>query len=209
MTAVTSAPERTRDVPHTWRDDLLGLVTGIAVVSFGLAVLRAGGTVTGGTAGLSLLLSYGLPVPFGVLFVVVNLPFFALAARSRGWSFTVRSAVAIAAVSTLTSRQLGLAGLADLSVVYAALMGNTLCGVGLLILFRHQASLGGFNVVALIAQDRHGLRAGYVLMVLDTSVVLLSLTVIDAPHVAASALGAVVLSLILALNHRPGRYTGS
>lgn len=209
MTVLAPAPAPPRSLPHTWRDDLLGLVTGIALISFGLCVLRAGTCVTGGTAGLALLLSYALPVPFGAIFALVNLPFFILAARGRGRLFTARSLVVIVAVSLLTSVQSRLSGLAGLPLGYAALMGNLLCGVGLLVLFRHRASLGGFNVVALILQDRRGLRAGYVQMVLDAFVVLAAITVRPVGTVAVSALGAVLLNLILAVNHRPGRYTGA
>jgi uncharacterized membrane-anchored protein YitT (DUF2179 family) len=97
---------------------------------------------------------------------------------------------------------------AHLDPFYAAVVGNVLCGVGILILFRHRASLGGFNIVALILQDRFGLRAGYVLMAVDTVVVLVSLVAVPPLNVLVSALGAVLLNLILALNHRPGRYLG-
>ena len=75
-----------------------------------------------------------------------------------------------------------------------------------MILFRHNSSLGGFTVVALVVQDRFGIRAGYVLLGLDLLVVLASLTVIDPLLVLISALGAGVMSVIIMLNHRPGRY---
>jgi uncharacterized membrane-anchored protein YitT (DUF2179 family) len=43
-------------------------------------------------------------------------------------------------------------------------------------------------------------------MVLDSLIVLGGLVVADVPRVALSVLGAVVLNLTLAINHRPGRY---
>ena len=92
--------------------------------------------------------------------------------------------------------------------LYAALLGNVLAGVGLLILFRHRACLGGFNIVGLIMQERRGIPAGYVQLVLDLMVLLASLIVLPLPLVAVSALGAVVLNVAIALNHRADRYTG-
>jgi uncharacterized membrane-anchored protein YitT (DUF2179 family) len=86
--------------------------------------------------------------------------------------------------------------------------GNLLAGTGLLILFRHGASLGGFNVFALLTQEKLGWRAGYVQMILDVAVVLSSFLVVAPDVVALSALGAVVLNIVLAFNHRPGRYMG-
>lgn len=43
-------------------------------------LLDIAGAVTGGTPGLALLLGHVLPVPFGVLYVAVSLPFLVLAA---------------------------------------------------------------------------------------------------------------------------------
>ena len=76
-------------------------------------------------------------------------------------------------------------------------------------LFRHKSSLGGFNILALIMQERFGIRAGYVQMSLDIIIVAASLTVVSPTAVLLSATGAVILNLVLAINHRPGRYTGA
>lgn len=195
-------------IRHGMVEDILGLLVGVTVVSFGLFILKAGSAVTGGTAGLSLLVSYLAPVPFPVLFIAINLPFFLLAIRGKGWVFTLRSGGAIVLVSVLSGVHPLFLPVAHLDPFYAAVVGNVLCGVGILILFRHRASLGGFNIVALILQDRFGLRAGYVLMAVDTVVVLVSLVAVPPLNVLVSALGAVLLNLILALNHRPGRYLG-
>ena len=73
----SATPESTR---HGLAEDLLGLITGTFIASLGLYLLHSSGTVTGGTAGLSLLLSYAVGAPFGVVFLIVNAPFFALAA---------------------------------------------------------------------------------------------------------------------------------
>lgn len=57
-------------------------------------------------------------------------------------------------------------------------------------------------------QEKLGLRAGYVQMALDVAVVMASFLVVDPGIVALSALGAVVLNLVLAVNHRSGRSVG-
>jgi uncharacterized membrane-anchored protein YitT (DUF2179 family) len=64
------------------------------------------------------------------------------------------------------------------------------------------------NTLALLAQERFGWRAGYVQLGLDAVVIIASLTIVPTLVVALSAAGAVVLNLVLALNHRPGRYLG-
>ena len=73
-------------------------------------------------------------------------------------------------------------------------------------LFRHKASLGGVNILALYLQDRSGIRAGKFQMVVDACIVTASLFVVSLPMLAASIAGATLLNLIIAMNHRPGRY---
>lgn len=198
--------------PHTRVEDVVGVLTGVALAALGLALLRSGGVVTGGTAGASLVLAHVLPasfgVSFGVVFVVVTVPFMLLAVRRKGWPFTLRSIAAVVGVSTLSQLQPQLIAVTRVAPLYAAVVGNLTLGLAILILFRHGASLGGFTVVALLAQERRGWRAGYVQLGLDAGVLATSAAVAPAGTVLCSVVGAVVLNLVLAMNHRPGRYLG-
>ena len=196
-------------VRHSVVEDVLGILTGTFAASLGLFLLKASGAVTGGTAGLALLASYSVALPFGVIFFAVNLPFFALAVWKKGWNFALRTGAAITLVSLMASVHPAALGFLHLDPVYGVLGGNLLAGVGLLILFRHQSSLGGFNILALLLQDKLNWRAGYVQMVLDVAIVLASLVLVPPVMVLLSAAGATLLNLVLALNHRPGRYTGN
>jgi uncharacterized membrane-anchored protein YitT (DUF2179 family) len=191
---------------HTIIEDVLAILTGTITTSLGLFLLKSAGAVTGGTAGLSLLVSYATALPFPVLFLLVNAPFFALAFWKKGVAFTVRTIITVGLVSLFSSIIPSLVSFDHLDPVYGILVGNLLAGVGMLILFRHGSSLGGFNVLALLMQEKFGWRAGYVQMSLDLAVVLVSLAVVSPWVVLLSALGAAVLNIVLALNHRPGRY---
>jgi uncharacterized membrane-anchored protein YitT (DUF2179 family) len=88
-------------------------------------------------------------------------------------------------------------------------MGGSCIGIGLLILFRHQACLGGLNVLAIWLQERRGVRAGVFQLVVDSLVVVASLFVVPPTTVLLSVVGAVTLNMVLAVNHRPGRYLGT
>ncbi|MCR2802174.1 YitT family protein [Microbacterium sp. zg-Y818] len=193
---------------HGVGEDVLGMLTGTFTASFGLYLLNASHAVTGGTAGLSLLLGFASEVPFWVLFAVINLPFAVLAVWKKGWDFTLRTMVAIALVSGFSVVHETFFVVGELNPVYGTLAGNLMAGIGLLIVFRHGGSLGGFNIVALVVQDATGIRAGWTLMVFDVLVVLAALFVVPWPNVLMSAAGAVLLNLVLGLNHRPGRYIG-
>ncbi len=198
-------PEDTT-IPHSPGEDVFGVLIGTFLASLGLYVLQQSEAVTGGTAGLALLLTYATPLNFSWLFLLVNLPFFALAIWKKGWTFTLKTVAAVAIVSGYALLHGPMLSLPELNPLYGVPAGNILVGMGLLAVFRHGASLGGFNIVALVAQERLGLRAGYVQMGLDVVVILLALTVVSPLNVLYSALGAVLLNLVLALNHRPERY---
>ena len=205
-------PRRTAGAPapsaHSLVEDVVGIVTGAFLASLGLFVLASGDVITGGTAGLALLLTHTAGLPFAATFLGVSLPFVALAIRGKGWAFTLRSAAALAVVSGFSALQPRAVGIVHLDPLYASLVGNLLAGVGIVMVFRHRSSLGGFNVVALLCQERLGWRAGYVQMGLDLGVVVAFAAVSDLRLGLASAAGAVLLNLVIAMNHRPGRYTG-
>ena len=193
---------------HTHPEDALAIVSGTLLISVGIAFFTTAGLLTGGTAGLAFLLHYATGIGFGPLFFVLNLPFYWLAWRKLGRAFTVKTFIAVALLSALTTLQPRLLAFASLQPVYAALVGGLITGTGFLILFRHRCSLGGIGVLALWLQDRFGWRAGKVQMGVDCAVVLLALFSIEPIRVLYSILGAVALNIVLAINHRPGRYLG-
>lgn len=87
---------------HTLVENVMGVVTGVFLASFGLYLLKESGSVSGGTAGLALLLSYATHISFGVLFFAVNIPFFALALWKKGLAFTLRTTLTVALVSAFS-----------------------------------------------------------------------------------------------------------
>jgi uncharacterized membrane-anchored protein YitT (DUF2179 family) len=201
--------EHQRLARHSLFDDAQAIVTATLIVSLGTSLLSRAHLVTGGTAGVALLLAKITPLTFGQLFVLVNLPFFWLGVRQMGWRFTVKTFVAIGLVS-ITSDQLPRVLHVDLiEPLYAALTGGVLVGIGILILIRHRASLGGLSILSVWLQEKHGVRAGYFQMVVDSLVVVASWFVVTPWILFLSILGAVALNFVLAVNHRPGRYLGT
>ena len=61
---------------HTLLEDGQGLLTGAMVAALGFYFLNKVGLLTGGTAGVAFLLHYALGISFGLLFFIVNLPFY-------------------------------------------------------------------------------------------------------------------------------------
>jgi uncharacterized membrane-anchored protein YitT (DUF2179 family) len=195
-------------VRHPLWEDALAMLLGTAMVALGIAFYSHAGLLTGGTVGLAFLLKYFAGWPFGLVFFTLNIPFYLLAIWRMGWSFTLRTVIAVGLVSLLAELTPGWIRFADLNLYYAALFGGFAMGIGLLMLFRHKASLGGVNILALFLQERFGLRAGTFQMGVDALIVLGAVFVVPVDKVALSVLGAVALNLVLAINHRRDRYMG-
>ncbi|PWC16931.1 YitT family protein [Brenneria corticis] len=196
----------TEKLSHTPLEDILAILIGTLMVSFGIILLRQAGALTGGTAGMAFLLHYLTHVSFGTAFFLLNLPFYYLAIRRMGWKFTIKTFCAVALVSLFSDLHPLFIHFDRLNPFYATLFGNLIMGLGFIVLFRHKASLGGVNILALYLQDKYRLRAGKFQMAVDIVIVLTSLFVVSIPMLIASILGAIILNLIIAMNHRPGRY---
>ncbi len=203
-----SAPATAGPQAHTWFDDAHALIAGALFVTLGLTMFSTAGLLTGGVAGAAFLTSYATGLPLGGLFFVFNLPFYWLAWRQLGAEFTLKSFAAVALVSLCTALAPSVVSFDKLNPWVAAVLGGFLIGFGLLALLRHHASVGGVNILAQWLQQKKGFSAGKVQMAVDCAVVLAALLFIEPLRVLQSVLGALALSAILVLNHRPGRYLG-
>ena len=198
--------KQTPQFTHTLLDDVQGISLGVFLAAVSLNILTAAGLITGQTAGIAVIISYLSGYSFGIVFFIINLPFYVLAWRRLGKTFTIKSLVSVTLVSVL-------AEIIPLGMVFeyidpllGAVTFGALVGVALLILFRHNGSLGGLGVMALLIQDTTGFRAGLVQLIFDVVLFGLAFFLFDPALVIYSLIGAVVLNLIIAINHRHDRY---
>lgn len=196
------------EIRHALYEDAMAIVMATLFIAFGVVIYAKVALVTGGTAGLALLVHHASGLGFWLVFSVVNLPFYALAIYRMGWRFAVRTFVAVTLVSVFARFMPGWVELGHLDPVFATIIGGGLMGTGLLMLFRHRTALGGINILAMFLQDRWGIRAGYVQLGLDLAILAGALFVLKPESLLLSGLGALVVNMILAINHRPGRYLG-
>jgi len=191
---------------HSRFEDAQALVAAALVGSLGLGLLKEAGLITGGTVGLAFLAHYASGVSLGSLFFAINVPFMAFAWFRVGHAFAVKTLCAIALLSLATDLLPRVLSFGGIDPLYAAVMGGVLAGIAMIILFRHQASLGGLNIVVHWLQERFGWRAGYVQLAIDAAIIGTSLALLPLERILVSLLGAAALNLTLAINHRPGRY---
>ncbi|WP_050525494.1 YitT family protein [Pseudorhodobacter aquimaris] len=191
---------------HSLIEDAQGLAFGSTMAAFGILILTHLGLVTGQTAGLAVLISYATGWGFGPVFFAINLPFYWIGYKRMGRVFTLKTFVAVGTMSALTMVMPGWISFETLSPIFGAVLFGAVSGVALIVLFRHGASLGGIGIVALLLQEKTGFRAGYTQLIFDAGLFTLALFMRDVPTVAISALGALIVNLIIAINHRRDRY---
>jgi uncharacterized membrane-anchored protein YitT (DUF2179 family) len=193
---------------HSIFEDLFGLLSGSILFSVGLSLLHASGVLTGGTAGLALLVANNSGAQVGTIYLLIGIPFLLLALWKKGWRFTLRSSLNLAFVSFLTNEMPKIFVVQIQNKFVATIVANVLLGVGMIVIFRHFSSLGGFNVIALLAQERLNIKAGHVQLGLDAVVLLIGLTSYSPQIVLISLVGDGILNMSLAVNHRSDRYVG-
>ncbi|MEB3767665.1 YitT family protein [Acinetobacter sp. MD2] len=191
---------------HSLIEDALAMLIATFIISFSMLLMQQAGTLTGGTAGLALLIHYVTGVKFGIIFFVLNVPFYYLAYKQLGVAMVIKTVVAVALLSILTELHPYFIHLQGLSPLYLTVLANVFMGIGFLILFRHRSSLGGFNLLALFIQKRYGIAAGKIQMVTDICILFASLAYVSGKLLLFSIVGVIILNLILTLNHRTDRY---
>jgi len=209
MTEKTQSPPKNRPRRHSVLEDTQGLVFGTGMAAFGLLILGHLGLVTGQTAGLALLVSYATGLSFGMVFFVVNLPFYWLGYRRIGLRFTIKTFISVAMLSVMATYLPRFISFDALNPGIGAILFGMVTGAGLLALFRHGSSLGGIGILALFLQDKTGFRAGYTQLIVDACIFAAAFAVIPPTAVLYSMLGALVVNIMITINHRRDWYVAT
>jgi len=208
LTPIPADRSAVRGTDHSLIEDGYALVVGCILLVLGLVLLHAAGLVTGGIAGVALLISYLVPLPVGVLFTLINIPFFLFAHRVMGARFAVKTILVnmgIAGISAVAKASLRVA---DVHPMFAALVGGTVIGMGILSLARHEAGVGGTGVLTLWLLRTRGWNPGRTQIAIDVLILAAAIPVVSVEKLGWSALSAAAISLVLIAWHRPDRYIG-
>ncbi len=195
-------------VRHSLFEDAQAILVAPLFVALAVLLFRHAGLLTGGTIGIAFLIHYVSHWPIGVLLFVINLPFYYLAVRSMGWSFAIKTLLSVSLLAIYTELLPTLISLNSVDRLFAAVMAGFMAGVGLLMLIRHKASLGGLGILVIHLQNTRGWRAGKLQMAADVLILAAAAFLRDPISVGLSIIGALALNLVIAVNHKSGRYMG-
>lgn len=195
-------------VQHKWYEDMQAVLFGAFFIGVAIVIYKESMLLTGGISGLSLVLSYITDIKFGTYFFFLNAPFYLLAILRMGWRFTLKTIVAVALVSVFPSYVPQVFIIEKIHPAFSAIFGGCLVAMGMIALFRHGSGIGGVSILAHFLQERKIIRAGIFLLIADLLILVGAAFVLPIESLLYSVLGAVVLNLFVAVNHKPGRYFG-
>lgn len=186
------------NITHRW----LSIVEGCLLVAFGIHILNASHLLISGTAGLGMILLQLTSLSFGQLFFILNIPFYLLAWQSLGKEFTFRTFISISLLSAL-SEIFRYYVVLEINPLLSAILGGMLVGFGLIILFRHNASLGGLNILAVYLERQFKIHVGKTTLIADLCILTLSFFVFNLQEIGYSLIAFVILSSVVGRYHRP------
>lgn len=185
-----------------WMKQLVMIVAGCMLVALGIHIFAASHIVLGGTAGMGLILHHITGLTVGMLFFLINIPFYFLSVRQLGIRFTLKTFLSVTLLSVLTDQMAIFLNIEMPYTIIGAVVGGALIGFGLTILFRSNSSLGGINILALFLDRRYGINPGKTIMISDICIVLSALVVFTVIEVVYSILAIFVMSAVLGRYHK-------
>lgn len=174
----------TKPNPKLWlfAKDYLIIIFGIALYGLGFCAFIATApdkVVIGGMAGLSQVVDmismglFGFHIPYSVTIFTINCVMLILAYRIVGRTFVVRTLFGVVVISLMFAvfqpmfTQPPVEGQTFMDVI----IGAVLCGLGIGLVFVHNGSTGGTDIVAAVASKKSNVSIGRAMMYFDLTVI--------------------------------------
>lgn len=183
--------------------NLLFCTAGAFLLALGIVVfLSPNHIVTGGPPGIAIIVFHLLGIGKGVTILAVNLLLLPLGWRKLGPGFLARTCYAFSATAGFTEL---LAALMDSPAVTAApllnaLYGGILVGAGIGLVFKGEASGGGWSLLARLIAEHARIGVGQCIFLLDSLVIVSSAIVFrDIESALWAGIGVYVTGLVVNL----------
>lgn len=143
---------------------------------------------SGGLAGISSVISWGLNIPFSIPYNIINFTLLAIALKVLGWRFSVKTiySVLVLGISTSSIEKYILPSLRDSlplqhDPALAMILGSILIGVSLGMVFSVNGSTGGTDIVATIINKYRQVSIGRALIYIDAVTLFASWFIFKSP----------------------------
>ncbi len=172
------------NAPKLWlfAKDYILIVFGIVLYGLGFCAFIATApdkVVIGGMAGLSQVVDmitfglWGFHVPYSITIFTVNILMLILAYKIVGRTFVIRTLFGVVGISSVFAifqplfTQPPVEGQTFMDII----IGAVLCGLGIGLVFIHNGSTGGTDIVAAVASKKSNVSIGRAMMYFDLSII--------------------------------------
>src|SRR5574344_324891 len=174
-------PNKQTQIAKREMKDYFFITLGLMLYTFGWTVfLLPYQIVTGGVTGLSAIIYYATKIPISYTYFLINLALLIMALKILGWKFMVKTVYAILTLSVLLwaaqKMMLGPDGkmyqiLGPGQDFMSLVIGCSMTGTSLAIVFLHNGSTGGTDIIAATVNKYRNISLGRVLIVVDLLII--------------------------------------
>jgi len=167
--------------------DYLMMVIGLGLYSIGLiGFIKPGGIVTGGLAGIALLVEYATngEIPLQITYFVVNCILLVFALKILGFKFlikTIFSVVVLTSFLTIAQKFIT-APLLHSEPILSGVIGGMMCGAGIGLVFNANGSTGGTDIIVAVINKYRNLAFGRGMLLCDFVIICSSFLVFQDLH---------------------------
>lgn len=147
--------------------DVFLITAGVFSAAFGLkGFLETNHFIDGGATGISLLITAVTGLPLSLLVLCINAPFIYMGYRMVGWSFAVKTTLAIAGLATV----LALVHFPDVTQdnLLVAAFGGFFLGAGIGFAIRGGCVIDGTEVLAIFLSKKLGATLGDIIVIINS-----------------------------------------
>lgn len=154
--------------------DYIMIIFGLFLYSFGLtAFLLPEKVVMGGMAGLGSLIYYATGVPVAFTVYGMNILLLLIAFRSVGRTFVIRTIFGATVLSLLIGlmQPLFTHPIVEAQPFMNVIIGAILCGIGVGMVFIHNGSTGGTDIIAAMVSKKRNITIGRTMLYCDLLII--------------------------------------
>lgn len=175
--------------------EYLFIFIGVLLTAVGLDMFLVPNRIAaGGVSGIATILYYVTRLPVGVTMLAINIPLFLIGVKKLGVGFGIRSLFGTITLSLLVDLLAPVLPVPTKEPLLASIYGGIVVGIGIGIVFRSKGTTGGTDLAAAIINNYMKLSVGFVLFLIDATVIVAAGIVFESAELALYALLTVFLT---------------
>lgn len=134
--------------------------------------------LSGGVAGIAIMLQYITGLQSGYFVLLINIPIFLIAIKSVDLDFGVFSFIGMISMSTflLLTKNITQFYLMD-DVLLSCICGGVLSGAGMGVIFKNRASQGGTDIFSVLAKRKFGIKLSTIDFIINCIIVTIGVVI--------------------------------